>query len=62
MSNNKKPNSFGDIVLKIVVGIIFVAIAIGLSECGGCASSDIAYDEDGFLNMSDGFWEWMRKQ
>lgn len=51
----------GYITLAVIV-VILVLLVVGLTQCGGCANSDIAYDEDGFLNMSDGFWEWMRKQ
>ena len=53
MSNyEQKPDYF-----SIFLVVLFILAA--LSSCsGGGSKSNPAYDPDGFLGYSDGFWDW----
>ena len=53
MDGKNNGSNFGSII------IVVIAIMFALASCGGGGSkSNPAYDPDGFLGYSDGFWEW----
>lgn len=48
-------NKAGAIIAFVCI-IMFIIGAIG--SCSDDDKRDAAYDKDGFMGYSDGFWEW----
>ena len=47
-------------IAKLIALVCLISTLFALAGCG--EDKNPAYDEDGFLGYSDGFWEWWADQ
>ena len=48
--------------IKSIGILVLLCLVIGAMFTGCTDDYNPAYDKDGFLGYSDGFWEWSSKQ
>lgn len=60
--SEKEKEEHNNALLMFAIGAVVVLGVLFFVTDRPSISDDIAYDEDGFLGYSDGFWEWMGKQ